>query len=197
MMGIKSLESRDQVTMLSLETLVPQNHLVRKMDLLLDLSFVYELLEKTYCDDNGRPSIDPVVILKLALIKKMFGIRSVRKTVEEASVNVAYRWYLGYGLDEEVPHFTSFLKSYAKRFGDNDLFGELFGKILGKCVEKKVVKPDVLFIDSTHMKASANKSKAMVKEIEAQGKLYQDELEEEINKERAELGKAPLKKKKK
>ena len=91
----------------------------------------------------------------------------------------------------------SFLKSYAKRFGDNDLFGELFGKVLSKCVEKKVIKADVVFMDSTHMKASANKNKATSKEIEEQGKHYQDELEAEINEARMELGKAPLKKKKK
>lgn len=197
MMGRKSLEPRDQVMMLCLEELVPQNHMVRKMEKVLDLSFVYDLLEDTYCEDNGRPSVDPVVILKLALIKKMFGIRSIRKTVEEASLNVAYRWYLGYGLNEEVPHFTSFLKSYAKRFGDNDMFGKLFGKVLCKCVEKKVIKADVLFVDSTHMKASANKNKATNKEIEERGKHYQDELEAEINEARMELGKAPLKKKKK
>lgn len=197
MMGRKSLEPRDQVMMLCLEELVPQNHMVRKMEKVLDLSFVYDLLEDTYCEDNGRPSVDPVVILKLALIKKMFGIRSIRKTVEEASLNNAYRWYLGYGLNEEVPHFTSFLKSYAKRFGDNDLFGELFGRVLSKCVEKKVLKADVVFMDSTHMKASANKNKATSKEIEEQGKHYQDELEAEINEARMELGKAPLKKKKK
>lgn len=197
MMGRKSLECRDQVMMLNLETLLPENHLVRKMDRLLDLSFVYDLLEETYCDDNGRPSVDPVVILKLALIKKMFGIRSVRRTLEEASVNIAYRWYLGYGLDEELPHFSSFLKSYGKRFGDNDLFGVLFGKVLSKCVEKKVIKADVVFIDSTHMKANANKNKATIQEIEEQGKHYQDELEAEINEARKELGKAPLKKKKK
>lgn len=197
MMGRKSLEQRDQIMMLNLESLVPESHLVRKMDRLLDLDFVYDLLEKTYCEDNGRPSVDPVVIMKLALIKKMFGIRSVRRTLEEANVNIAYRWYLGYGLNEELPHFSSFLKSYAKRFGDNDLFGELFGKILSKCLEKKVVKPEVLFIDSTHIKASANKNKTMKVLIEEQGKLYQEELEEEINQERDALGKAALKKKKK
>lgn len=191
----ENLGKRDQVMMMCLEELVPKDHLVRKMDRLLDLGFVYEILEDTYCDDNGRPSIDPVVILKLALIKKMFGIRSVRRTLEEANVNLAYCWYLGYGLNEELPHFTSFLKSYAKRFGDNDLFAELFGKVMAKCVEMKVINPEVLFIDSTHMKASANKNKTTIELVEEQGKFYQDELEAEINKERATIEKSALKKK--
>jgi len=83
MLGRKTLEERVQVMMMCLEELVPKDHLVRKMDRLLVLGFVYEILEDTNCEDNGRPSIDHIVILKLALIKNMFGIRSVRRTLEE------------------------------------------------------------------------------------------------------------------
>ncbi|RIL37861.1 transposase, partial [Mammaliicoccus fleurettii] len=91
----KSTDKRDQYEMISVSELVPKNHLLRKVDKVLDLNFVYDLVEDKYCLDNGRPSIDPVILVKILLIQRLFGIKSMRQTIKEIETNVAYRWYLG------------------------------------------------------------------------------------------------------
>lgn len=196
MLRKRTLEARDQIELNILENLVPQNHLVRLLDQFLDLSFVYDKLEKEYCLDNGRPGVDPVVLVKIAIIKKMFGISSLRKTFSEIEVNAAYRWYLGYSFNEKIPHFTTYVKNYSKRFGDNYLFQEFFEVILDKAFANDLIDPDAIFVDGTHMKASANKNKKHKELVEDVAKDYQEELDEEINQKRKELGKKPLKKKK-
>ena len=196
MLTKRTLESRKQVELNILEDLVPKGHLIRLMDRFLALSFVYEVLEKSYCLDNGRPSVDPVVLVKIAIIKKMFGISSLRKTLREIQVNAAYRWYLGYSFNEKIPHFTTYVKNYSKRFGENDLFKDFFERILEMAFDNNLIEPDVIFIDGSHIKASANKNKRHKELIEIKAKEYQEDLDSEINAARAELGKKPLKKKK-
>lgn len=196
MLSKRTLESREQIELNILDNLVPKDHLVRSLDKFLDLSFVYDELEKEYCLDNGRPGVDPVVLVKIAIIKKMFGISSLRRTFKEIEVNAAYRWYLGYSFNEKIPHFTTYVKNYSKRFGDNRLFQMFFEKILEVALHEKLVDPEVIFVDGSHIKASANKNKRHKEMIIDKAKEYQEELDEEINNKRSELGKKPLKKKK-
>ena len=73
----KAEDKRDQYEMISVSELVPKDHLLRKVDKVLDLNFVYELVEDKYCLDNGRPSIDPVILVKILLIQRLFGIKSM------------------------------------------------------------------------------------------------------------------------
>ncbi|WP_161952375.1 transposase, partial [Escherichia coli] len=75
----KAEDKRDQYEMISVSELVPKDHLLRKVDKVLDLNFVYELVEDKYCLDNGRPSIDPVILVKILLIQRLFGIKSMRQ----------------------------------------------------------------------------------------------------------------------
>ncbi len=93
---------RDQLEMITLDQLVPPNHLVRKMEAAIDFTFIYDLVKDMY-SEVGRPSIDPVILVKLTFIQYTFGIRSMRKTIEEAETNMAYRWFLGYGFHDKVP----------------------------------------------------------------------------------------------
>ncbi|OEK33132.1 hypothetical protein ASS87_08230 [Staphylococcus saprophyticus] len=79
----KSIDKRDQYEMISISELVPNNHLLRKVDAILDLNFVYELVEDKYYLDNGRPSIDPVILVKILLIQRLFGIKSMRQTIKK------------------------------------------------------------------------------------------------------------------
>lgn len=92
------------------ESLVPANHLLRKIDAAVDFDKIYDMVEPLYCADNGRPSVDPVVLFKMVLIQHLYGLTSLRRTAEEVSLNVAYRWFLGYRLQEETPHFSTILK---------------------------------------------------------------------------------------
>ncbi len=153
---------RDQIEMIALEQLVPANHLVRKIESALDFSFIYELVEDMY-SEVGRPSFDLVILIKLAFNQYTFGIRSMRKTIEEVDTNMAYRWFLGYGFHHKVPHFSTFGKNYERRFKDTDLFEQIFYLILKQATEKKLIRAEHIFIDSTHVKASANKRKFVKK----------------------------------
>ena len=106
-MLVKDKENRAQVEFFSIEEFVPEDHLLRKIDSAVDFTHIYEIVEDLYCHDNGRPSIDPVVIFKMVLIQHLYGITSLRRTVEEIKMNVAYRWFLGYLMHEQIPHFST------------------------------------------------------------------------------------------
>ncbi len=85
-------KNRGQIEFTSLEELVPEDHLVRKLEKAIDWSFIYDLVEDSYCENIGRPSLDPVILLKLPVLQYMFGIRSMRQTIQEIKVNNAYRY---------------------------------------------------------------------------------------------------------
>jgi len=188
-------DGRTQISLVSLDELVPKDHLVRKIDQAIDFSFIYDLVGDLYCEDNGRPSIDPVVLFKIVLIQCLFGIRSMRQTIKEIETNVAYRWFIGYDFSQPIPHFSTFGKNYVRRFKDTDVFEKIFLRILEEAVKHGFVEPDVLFVDATHVKANANKNKYVKQVIQQQVRSYQELLEEEINQDRIKHGKKPLRKK--
>lgn len=87
----KDKKETEQVIFFSMENFVPKDHLLRKIESAVDFSALYDIVGELYCTDNGRPSIDPVVLFKMALIQHLYGIRSLRRTSEEIEMNVAYR----------------------------------------------------------------------------------------------------------
>lgn len=90
--------------------MIPNNHLLVKIDKMLDLSFIYELTENLYCKDNGRQSIDPVVFFRMQIINYLYGIRSERQLCEEIHLNIAYRWFCRLNLEDKVPDHSSLTK---------------------------------------------------------------------------------------
>ena len=112
----KEAEQRQTIEMLCTDMLVPKDHLLRKIDAAVDFTHVYDLVKDLYCEDNGRPSCDPVVLFKLVLIQHLFGIRSLRQTMRDAEVNVAYRWFLGYTMSQNLPHFATISYAFCHRF---------------------------------------------------------------------------------
>ena len=122
--------------MITFDQLVPENHLVRKVVAAIDFSFIYSLVEDTHSAERGRPSIDPVVLIKMTFIQYMFGIRSIRKTIEEIETNLAYRWFLGFGFHDKVPHLSTLGKNYGRRFKGTDLFEQIFFQILKQAADK-------------------------------------------------------------
>ncbi|WP_382523999.1 IS1182 family transposase, partial [Streptomyces sp. NPDC056637] len=179
---------RDQLEMITLNQLVPASHLVRKIEAALDFSFIYDLVKDMY-SEIGRPSIDPVILIKLTFLQYTFGIRSMRQTIEQVETNMAYRWFLGYGFHDKVPHFSTFGKNYERRFKDTDLFEQIFYRILKEAAEKKLISAEHVFVDSTHVKASANKRKFEKKVVRKETRAYQERLQEEINQDREDHGK--------
>jgi len=192
MMSKDVAKKREQVQMYSMDDLVPSDHLLRKIDKVLDFSFIYPLVKSKYSPDTGRPSLDPVVLIKMAMLQYLFGIRSMRQTVKDIEVNNAYRWFLGLDLGDSVPHFTTFGKNYQRRFAGTDLFEQIFSHVLEQCMSKGYVKEGVIFVDATHIKASANKNKKIKAEVLRESRDYERELQEEINRDREAHGKKPF-----
>ncbi len=192
MMGIKNTSERTQIELVSLEDLVPSDHLVRKLDAAMDFSFIYDVVKDLY-KPYGRESIDPVVLVKIIFIQYVFGISSMRKTIGEIEVNFAYRWYLGYGMHETIPHFSTFGKNYTRRFKDSDLFEQIFKRVLEEAYENGFIDKEKLFIDGTHIKANANNHKYRDEVIEKAAREYEGELQKEITQDRQIHDKKPLK----
>jgi len=185
--------NRGQIQMICIDDLVPKNHILRDIERALNFSFIYDLVKDLYCEDNGRPSIDPVVLFKIVFVQFIFGIRSMRQTIKEIEVNMAYRWFVGYDITEKIPHFTTFGKNYSRRFADSSIFEQIFERILLEAVKSGFVDASAVFIDATHIKASANNKKSVNKTVKIEAKNYHKELMEEINKDREQHGKKPLK----
>jgi transposase len=189
----KQEKQRGQVQVLCIDDLVPENHLLRMIDAAVDFTFIYDKVAPLYAGEIGRPSVDPVVLFKIVFVQYLFGIRSMRQTIREIEVNMAYRWFLGLDFHDAVPHFTTFGKNYVRRFAKTDIFEQIFARILAEAVRCGFVDASAIFIDATHIKASANKKKAQDVEILLQAKHYQKQLDEEIEADRKAHGKKPLK----
>ena len=183
----------DTIILNTIEELVPQDHDVRMLDNCIDWSFIYPLVENLY-SDVGRPSIDPVVLFKMIFINIIFGIGSMRKTCREIQVNLAYRWFLGISMDERVPNYSTWSQNYIRRYGDSEVFEEIFDQILKQAISYGFVDMETVYGDSTHQKANANKNKYTDEEVEIMKKIYENDLLDEINRDREEHGKKPIKK---
>lgn len=134
-----------------LESLIPSNHRLRKLDRVLDLSFIHDAVRDRYCQDNGRPSIDPEVAMRLFILQAVDGIRSVRELMNEVQVNLAYRWFIGYRVDEPLPDHSS-LSRALDRFGD-ELFNQLFVQSIAQCQKSGLIEGKVLHLDATTIRA--------------------------------------------
>lgn len=149
----------EQVQKVSIEQLVPKNHILRKIDRYIDFNFIYDLVEDKYSQTTGRPSIDPVVLIKLVILQYFFNINSMRQTIREVEVNIAYRRFLGLDFYDKVPHFSTFGKNYERRFKNTDIFNQIFENILDQAMNYGFVDTKIQFVDSTHVKAHANRHK--------------------------------------
>ena len=173
------------------ESLVPEGHLLRKIDAAVDFNRIYEMVESLYSEDNGRPSIDPVVLFKMVLIQHLYGLPSLRRTAEEVYLNNAYRWFLGYTLREETPHFSTVSYNIRHRFTEETV-DKVFAWILEEVAEAGYLSPKVIYVDGTHIKANANIKKQVKEEIPSASKRYAKELMEEVNADREAHGKKPF-----
>jgi transposase len=138
---------------LSLEALMPEDHLLRRLESVVSLSFVRKLCAPYY-SHTGQPSVDPVVLFKMMLLGYLYGITSERRLAEECSLHLAFRWYLGYDLDEQTPDHSVLSKARA-RYGKG-VFEAFFERVVSLCVEAGLVGGDRLFADSTLVAANAS-----------------------------------------
>ena len=135
----------------SLEEFVPKDHYLRRLDGVLDLGFVHEAVRDRYCQDNGRPSVDPEVVLRLFLLQAVEGIASVRRLMQRVHVDLSYRWFIGYRVDEKLPDHSTLSKAL-DRFGD-EVFNELFERSVRQCQDSGLIEGKILHVDATTIRA--------------------------------------------
>jgi len=186
---------------ITIEDLVPQDHFLRKVERLIDFSFIYEEVRDLYCKDNGRPSTDPVVVIKYLLLGFLHGIDSERQIERDISDRNSFRWFLGLNLDDRVPDHSTISQLRRRKFNGTDLFRKIFEHILATCIENDLVDGKLILTDSTHVKANASKKSEIKVQIEKEAAAYWERLDryEEIEREKLEAeGKiAPVKKRSK
>jgi len=181
-----------ELEFVSIEELVPEDHLLRKIDKTIDFSFIYDKVEHLYCPDNGRPPIDPVKLFKMLFIGYLFGIRSERQLEQEVNLNVAYRWFLGLGLRDRVPDHSTISRNRKERFAGTGIYQEIFDEIVLQAIRRKMVDGNTLYTDSTHLKANANPNKYRKRKVKKSTRSYMKELDEAVNTDRETHGKEPL-----
>ena len=185
-------EKQQQMNLVIMEQLIPEDHLLRKIDRIVDFSFIYDLCAPLYCANNGRPAIDPEVLFRMLLVGYLYGIKSERRLEEEINYNIAYKWFCGLELSEKAPDATTISQNRRRRFRDNDIPEQIFNEILRQCIAKGLVGGEILYTDSTHIKAKANKHKKQLVTVERTPKAYLEELDEQVDLDRKVLGKKPF-----
>ena len=130
--------------MVTLESLVPPDHLLRKIDAVIDFSFIHERIAGLYCPDNGRLALDPVMLFKALFIGYLFGIRSERQLVLEIEVNVAYRWFLRMKLTEPVFDAPTLSQNQRRRYKDTSVAQDIFDGIVEPAISHGLVNGMVL-----------------------------------------------------
>jgi transposase len=139
-----------------LERHIPSNHLLRHIDSFLDFSEIRKHLESFY-SHTGRPSIDPELMIRMLLIGYCYGIRSERRLCEEINFNLAYRWFCGLGLEEQLPDHSTFSKNRHGRFRESDLFRMVFNTVVRRCMKQGLVKGEGFAIDASVIRADASR----------------------------------------
>ena len=140
---------KDCIIMNTLNELVPKEHLVRKLDNCIDFRFIEELVKDLY-SPIGRPSIPPVVLFKLIFINIIFRINSMRRTCEECKVNIAYRWFLGLSMCDDIPNYSTWSQNYIRRYKESEVFNQIFDRILKQAIEYEFIDVETVFGDGNH-----------------------------------------------
>ena len=166
---------------INLEEMIPQDHFLRIIEKYFNWNFIYEEVEKKY-SIFGRPSIDPVVLFKIHILKFLFHEDSIRRTYENLKYNNLYRWFIGYGLNEKVPEHSTYSQNYKRKFSklEKDILQTVFDKVIELLIEYNCLDLTDVYIDSTNTKAYANKKKNHKELVSIEAKKYQKELDLEM-----------------
>jgi transposase len=141
-----------------LDAVVPPDHLVRRIDGVLDTSWVHRELAPYY-SHTGRPSVDPELMIRMLILGYVFAIRSERRLCEEVQVNLAYRWFCGLGIEDRVPNHSVFSRARHERFCDAEVFRLVFERVVGACIAAGLVGAESFSIDASLIKADVDKVK--------------------------------------
>lgn len=143
-----------------LDAAVPDDHLVRSSAAVLDLSWVHNELAPHY-SPIGRPSIDPVLMIRMLVVGYVFAIRSERALCREVQVNLAYRWFCGLSIEDKLPDHSAFSRARNERFHDSDIFRRVFERVAGACIVAGLVGGEGFAVDASLIAADANKHRSI------------------------------------
>ena len=143
-----------------LDEAVPADHPVRRIAAVLDLSWVYSELAPYY-SRTGRPSIDPVLMVRMLIVGYAFGIRSERVLCRDVAVNLAYRWFCGLSIEDKVPDHSVFSRARHERFGESDVFRQVFERVVESCIAAGLVGGEGFAVDASLIVADANKQRSV------------------------------------
>jgi transposase len=160
MMGRRNNEQGRLFYEFDLEDAVPDDHLVRKIGAVLDLSWVHAALAPYY-SQLGRPSIDPVLMIRMLIIGYVFAIRSERQICREVQVNLAYRWFCNLGLEDSVPDHSAFSRARNERFRESDVFRGVFERVVASCMAAGLVGGEGFAVDASLIEADANRQRSV------------------------------------
>jgi len=179
MMGRK--ENQLQMIIADIESFVPENHLLRKIDKHIDFEFIYEKTAPYY-SPIGRPSIDPVCMMKMLLVGYLYGIKSERRLEEDVALNLAYRWFCGFELTDKIPDHSLFSQNRRRRFTDSSVFNEIFNHIVRECVKKGIVTGNSVVSDGSFIPANVAEESLIVitQEVDQSTVRYLAALDEEL-----------------
>src|SRR5260370_34572235 len=143
-----------------LDEVVPNDHLVREIAGVLDLSWVHAELAPYY-SPLGRPSIDPVLMIQMLIVGYVFAIRSERLLCREVKVNLAYRWFCGLSIEDKIPDHSAFSRARNDRFRDSDIFRRVFERVVEACIAAGPVGGEGFAVDASLIVADANKQRSI------------------------------------
>jgi transposase len=141
-----------------LDTVVPADHLVRQIDAMLELGWVHKEFAPYY-SHTGRPSIDPVLMIRMLIVGYVFAIRSERRICAEMQVNLAYRWFCKLGIEDSIPDHSVFCRARHERFRESDALRRVFESVVAKCIAAGLVGGEGFSIDASLIKADVDKKK--------------------------------------
>ncbi|MBC7830630.1 MAG: transposase [Hyphomicrobium sp.] len=143
-----------------LDEAVPADHRAREIAAVLDLSWVHAELAPHY-SHLGRPSIDPVLMIRMLILGYVFAIRSERLLCREVQVNLAYRWFCGLSIEDKIPDHSAFSRARNERFRDSDIFRRVFERVVDACIAAGLVGGEGFAVDASLIAADANKQRSI------------------------------------
>lgn len=160
MMGRLSHDQRQLFYSFCLDEVVPDDHLVRAIASVLDLSWVHKELA-SYYSTMGRPSINPVLMIRMLIVGYVFAIRSERVLCRDVRVNLAYRWFCGLSIEDNIPDYSAFSRARNERFRDSDIFRHVFERVVEVCIVAGLVGGDGFAVDASLIVADVNKQRSI------------------------------------
>src|SRR5205823_9551648 len=160
MMGRLKSEQTQLFYQFKLDDAVPEDHLVRKIDAALDLSWLRSELAPHY-SSMGRPSIDPELMIRMLVVGYVFAIRSERLICREVQVNLAYRWFCKLGIEDAIPDHSAFSRARNERFREGEVFRRVFERVVEACIAAGLVGGEGFAVDASLIAADANKQRSI------------------------------------